>query len=99
MISFGTKSCLSAVNTAPGTARLPTTPHMQVDLERDMGEQRMAVFKVVHELVVGNRSSAFTRAALLPHLHTLASFLGRRWAREPVSAGTCNRIERSSLAS
>ena len=43
-----------------------------------MQELRMAVEKVVHEVVMGSRSTTATRRALLPHLATLALLLGRK---------------------
>ena len=45
-----------------------------------MDALRLAVEGVLHELVVGARSSGATRHALLPHTDQLAAFLGRRCA-------------------
>ncbi len=47
--------------------------------EEEADALRVAVLKVVNELVVGARSSAWSRRALLPHLPRLLAFLGRRW--------------------
>lgn len=47
--------------------------------EREMDDLRLAAEGVLHELVVGARSTAATRAALLPHSDQLAAFLGRRY--------------------
>lgn len=48
--------------------------------ERELDALRLAVEGVLHELVVGARSSGATRHALLPHTDQLAAFLGRRCA-------------------
>ena len=52
----------------------------QVRYEREAEALRRAVERVVHELVVGARSSAGTRRALLARLPALAAFLGRKYA-------------------
>ena len=46
--------------------------------EAEVQQLRAAVQKVVHELVVGPHSAPAARRALLPHLATLAGFLGHR---------------------
>lgn len=48
--------------------------------EEEVGALRVAVLKVVNELVVGAKSGAWSRRALLPHLPLLLAFLGRRCA-------------------
>ena len=55
-------------------------PGMQIKYDREMDALRLAVEGVLHELVVGARSSGATRHALLPHTDQLAAFLGRRCA-------------------
>ena len=50
--------------------------------EEEAGALRVAVLKVVNELVVGARSGAWSRRALLPHLPRLLAFLGRRHAND-----------------
>lgn len=46
--------------------------------EEEAAALRVAVLKVVNELVVGAKSGAWSRRALLPHLPRLLAFLGRR---------------------
>ena len=48
--------------------------------DAEVAALRTSVEKVVLDLVVGPRSSVATRRAILPHIHTLAAFIGRRWA-------------------
>lgn len=55
---------------------------MQVRYDAELAALRSGVERVVVELVVGPKSSAATRKAILPHMDDLAAFLGRR------SAGT-----------
>ena len=63
--------------------------------DAEVAALRASVEKVVLDLVVGPRSSVATRRAILPHIHTLAAFIGRRW----VSCGsgaqtvTCSCID------
>ena len=53
---------------------------LQVRYDAEVAALRTSVEKVVLDLVVGPRSSVATRRAILPHIHTLAAFIGRRWA-------------------
>ena len=46
--------------------------------DAEVAALRASVEKVVLDLVVGPRSSVATRRAMLPHIHTLAAFIGRR---------------------
>ena len=53
---------------------------MQVRYDAELAALRSGVERVVVELVVGPKSSAATRKAILPHMDDLAAFLGRRSA-------------------
>lgn len=65
-------------------------PASQVRCEAEMQELRAAVEKVVSEVVLGSRSTANTRRALLSTVVDLAGFLGRRWVLDASSA-ECKR--------
>lgn len=52
----------------------------QVRYDAELAALRSGVERVVVELVVGPKSSAATRKAILPHVDDLAAFLGRRSA-------------------
>ena len=47
--------------------------------DAEVAALRMSVEKVVLDLAMGSRSSVATRRAILPHIRTLAAFIGRRW--------------------
>ena len=51
---------------------------VQVRFETELQDVRGKVEKVVGELAVGSKSSTGINRALLSHVETLASFLGRR---------------------
>lgn len=51
---------------------------LQVRYDAELAALRSGVERVVVELVVGPKSSAATRKAILPHMDDLAAFLGRR---------------------
>ena len=53
---------------------------LQVRYDAELAALRSGVERVVVELVVGPKSSAATRKAILPHMDDLAAFLGRRQA-------------------
>ena len=53
---------------------------VQVRYDAELAALRSGVERVVVELVVGPKSSAATRKAILPHMDDLAAFLGRRSA-------------------
>ena len=46
--------------------------------DAELAALRSGVERVVVELVVGPKSTAATRKAILPHMDDLAAFLGRR---------------------
>lgn len=48
--------------------------------DAELAALRSGVERVVVELVVGPKSTAATRKAILPHVDDLAAFLGRRSA-------------------
>lgn len=48
--------------------------------DAELAALRSGVERVIVELVVGPKSSAATRKAILPHMDDLAAFLGRRSA-------------------
>lgn len=50
----------------------------QVRYDAELAALRSGVERVIVELVVGPKSSAATRKAILPHMDDLAAFLGRR---------------------
>ena len=50
----------------------------QVRYDAELAALRNGVERVVVELVVGPKSTAATRNAILPHVDDLAAFLGRR---------------------
>ena len=54
------------------------TKVLQVRYDAELAALRSGVERVVVELVVGPKSSAATRKAILPHMDDLAAFLGRR---------------------
>lgn len=54
------------------------TKILQVRYDAELAALRSGVERVVVELVVGPKSSAATRKAILPHMDDLAAFLGRR---------------------
>ncbi len=51
---------------------------LQVRYDAELAALRSGVERVVVELVVGPKSSAATRKAILPHMDDLAAFLGSR---------------------
>lgn len=51
---------------------------LQVRYDAELAALRSGVERVVVELVVGPKSSAASRKAILPHMDDLAAFLGRR---------------------
>lgn len=53
---------------------------VQVRYDAELAALRSGVERVIVELVVGPKSSAATRKAILPHMDDLAAFLGRRSA-------------------
>ena len=70
-----TDSCLSALHKE--TAHLLACV-LQVRYDAELAALRSGVERVVVELVVGPKSSAATRKAILPRMDDLAAFLGRR---------------------
>ncbi|KAK9817197.1 hypothetical protein WJX72_010933 [[Myrmecia] bisecta] len=68
---------LTRLHQVASTAQNPASA-VPVRYDEEMAALRMAVEQVVHELVVGTRSTSWTRLALLPHVPALAAFLGRR---------------------
>ena len=50
----------------------------QVRYDAELAALRSGVERVIVELVVGPKSTAATRKAILPHMDDLAAFLGRR---------------------
>ena len=52
----------------------------QVRYDAELAALRSGVERVIVELVVGPKSTAATRKAILPHMDDLAAFLGRRSA-------------------
>lgn len=51
---------------------------LQVRYDAELAALRSGVERVVVELVVGPKSTAASRKAILPHMDDLAAFLGRR---------------------
>ena len=68
----------------------------QVRYDAELAALRSGVERVVVELVVGPKSSAATRKAILPHVDDLAAFLGRRSALS-VHSSVSGRIFRRLL--
>lgn len=63
-------------------AAAAASPSPLVRYEEEAAALRVAVLKVVNELVVGANSGAWSRRALLPHLPRLLAFLGRRHSND-----------------
>ena len=52
--------------------------HVQAQYREEVSGLRLAVERVLAELLLGPHSSPVTRLALLPHVATVADFLGRK---------------------